>query len=268
MVIDFHTHIFPDKIASGAIESLKNNAKGGKYNVTNYTDGTLKGLMASMDKNGVDISIVLPVATSPRQTESINNFAQTVRDERVISFGGIHPLNENCDKILEDLKKRGFKGIKLHPEYQSVNIDSPESIKILQKAEALGLYCVVHAGIDVGIKPPLHCAPKQLKNVLNYVSGKYIIAAHMGGFDMFDEVEEVLVGTDIYFDTAAICKMIKKEQFEKIIKNHGSEKILFATDSPWGDAKEYLEIVRNLDITQEEFDNITYKNGLKIIYDE
>ncbi len=266
MVIDFHTHIFPDKIASGAIETLKDNAREGKYNVINHTDGTLKDLKAAMDKNGVDVSVVLPIATNVKQTENINNFAETVRDERVISFGGIHPLNENTDKILEDLKKRGFKGIKLHPEYQNCNIDSSESIKILQKAEELGLYTVVHAGIDVGIKPPLHCSPKQLKNALNYVSGKFIIAAHMGGFDMFDEAEDVLVGTNLYFDTAAICRLIKKEQFERIIKNHGSEKILFATDSPWGDAKEYLEIIKNLDITKDDFDNITYKNAQKILF--
>ena len=265
MIIDFHTHIFPDKIAEGAVASLKESASGGKYNVVNYTDGTLSGLSKAMEETGVDLSIVLPVATNPRQTQSINNFAETVRDEKVISFGGIHPLCENTDEILEDLKKRGFKGIKLHPEYQQCNIDSPESIKILKKAEELELYTVVHAGIDVGIKPPLHCSPKQLKNALNYVSGKFIIAAHMGGFDMFDEVEELLVGTELYFDTAAICKLIKKEQFERIIKNHSSEKILFATDSPWGNAKDYIEIIKNLDITEAEFENITCKNALNIL---
>ena len=265
MIIDFHRHIFPDKIAKGAVASLKESASSGKYNPVNCTDGTLSGLYNSMEESGVDLSIVLPVVTNTRQTENVNNFAETVRNEKVISFGGIHPLNENPDKILEDLKERGFKGIKLHPEYQQCNIDSPESIKILKKAEELELYTVVHAGIDVGIKPPLHCSPKQLKNVLGYVSGKFIIAAHMGGFDMFDEVEKFLVGTDLYFDTSAICKLIKKEQFERIIKNHGSEKILFATDSPWGNAEDYIKIVKNLDITETEFENITYRNALNIL---
>ncbi|MBO5452953.1 MAG: amidohydrolase family protein [Clostridia bacterium] len=265
MIIDFHTHIFPDKIAEGAIASLKENANKGKYNVINHTDGTLTGLINSMEEKGVDMSIVLPVATSPHQTESINNFAETVRNEKVVSFGGIHPLNENTEEILEDLKKRGFKGIKLHPEYQQCDIDSPESIRILKKAEELEMYTVLHAGIDVGIEPPLHCSPKQLKNALNYVSGKYIIASHMGGFDMFDEVEKYLVGTNVYFDTSAIMRMIKKEQFKRILKNHGSEKILFATDSPWGDAKEYAEILKGFDLTKEEYDNITHKNALNIL---
>lgn len=265
MVIDFHTHIFPDRIAEGAIASLKKNASEGKYNVINHTDGTLNGLYNSMEESGVDLSVILPVATNPKQTESINNFAETVRNKKAISFGGLHPLNENTEEILEDLKERGFKGIKLHPEYQQCDIDSPESIKILKKAEELGLYTVLHAGIDVGIKPPLHCEPERLKRVLEYVSGKFIIAAHMGGFDMFDEVEKHLVGTNIYFDTSAICKMISKEQFERIVKNHGSEKILFATDSPWGEAKEYINILKSFNLTKEEYDNITYKNAMKIL---
>ena len=60
MVIDFHTHAFPDAVAERAISSLL-KACGSLY--LNCTDGTAGDLVKKMDEFGVDISVLQPVIT-------------------------------------------------------------------------------------------------------------------------------------------------------------------------------------------------------------
>lgn len=266
MLIDFHTHIFPEKIAGKTLDVLKAGVlKCENKTAISYFDGTKNGLFSLMNDAGVDISVALPIATKPTQTNSINAYAEEITDTRIISFASLHPENEDTDKILDGIKQAGFKGIKLHPEFQDAFVDSPEVIKILKKAESLGLYTVFHAGCDIGLPPPVHSTPRHFKNALEYVSGKYIILAHLGGWRMWDDVEKYLVGTPVYFDTAFIKDHINKEQALRIIKNHGSEKILFGSDAPWENPKDTLEFIKSLGLPEEDFLNITYKNALNII---
>lgn len=266
MLIDFHTHIFPEKIAEKTIEVLKAGVlKHEHVEAVSYYNGTKQGLLDSMAESGVDISVCLPIATKPTQTESINNFAKGSTDSKIVSFASLHPENSDTDKILENIKLAGFCGIKLHPEFQNCYVDSSKCIKILKKAEELELYTVFHTGSDIGLPPPVHCTPLHLKNVLNYVSGKYIIAAHLGGWRMWDDVEKHLVDTEIFFDTSFIKDYIDPQQCKRIIKNHGSEKILFGSDNPWENPKDTLDFLMSLDLEREELDNITYKNALKIL---
>lgn len=266
MLIDFHTHIFPDKIAAGAVRSLSNsivNFQGVRYR--HYTRGTVDSLVSSMERNGVDMSVILPIATKPTQTKSINEFAKQVRNEKLISFASLHPEQSDWEYILEGIKENGFKGIKLHPEYQSFYVDSPRSLEILRKAEDLGLYVTLHTGFDYGKPEPIHCQPDRLKNTLEYVSGKYIIAAHLGAFMNWDEVEKHLVGTNINFDTSFVSKFISPEQCRRIIRNHGADKILFGSDSPWNSPKTEKDFLLGLNLSQEENEMIFYKNALKIL---
>lgn len=266
MLIDFHTHIFPDKIALGAINSLSNsivNFQGSRPR--HYARGTYDSLRSSMKRSGVDVSVVLPIATKQKQTDSINGFAKTLRNESIISFGSLHPEQDDWASILEKLKNEGFKGIKLHPEYQSFYIDSKRSIEILSKAESLGLYVVLHTGFDDGMPEPMHCQPDRLKNVLNYVSGEKIIAAHLGAYKNWDDVEKYLVGTNINFDTAFISPYISPEQCRRIIQNHGAQKVLFGSDSPWQNPKTEYDFILNLGLSKQENEMIFYKNALKIL---
>ena len=72
MIIDFHTHIFPDKIAESAINILSK-----KSNLVPQTNGTVLDLQNKTKEVGIDYSLVLPVVTSPKQTKSINDFSLT-----------------------------------------------------------------------------------------------------------------------------------------------------------------------------------------------
>lgn len=271
MVIDFHTHVFPDKIAQKTINILKEEGK--LDNVVAYTDGTLEGLKKSMADAKIDLSVVQPVVTIPRQFDSVNRFAKDINDneEHVISFGGIHPLNENLDEKLVYLKESGFKGIKIHPDYQETFFTDENYFKILVKCYEQGLYVITHSGVDPAYKE-VHCTPKMGREVLDrlyektHFSKPFIIFAHIGGSRMFDDVEKYLVGTNCYIDISYALEFCNKEQFNRIIINHGVDKIIFATDSPWKDQKEYLNyIISNLELSNNEIKMILGDNAKRLL---
>ena len=152
MIIDFHTHIFPDKIAEATIEHLKSKA-----NIEAYTNGTLTNLKSSMKSADIDYSVVLPIATVPKQTQSINNFAsQITGKDGIISFGSIHPLYEDWKNELDRIKSLGLLGIKLHPDYQQFFVDDESIFPMLNYAAELGLTIIFHGGVDVGIPGEIH----------------------------------------------------------------------------------------------------------------
>ena len=193
MIIDFHTHTFPEKIAAQAIDKLSDNS-GSKP----YTNGMMNGLLSSMKKAGIDIAVVLPVATSPTQYETINRVAILTNEDTdktgVLSFGGIHPDNENYKDILTSLKENGVKGIKLHPVYQRVNFDDIRMERIVDKASELGLITLVHSGYDIGFPGSDEAVPKRIANVLKDVRPEKLVLAHMGGWNCYDEVEDLIAG--------------------------------------------------------------------------
>ena len=100
MIIDFHTHMFPDKIAGRTLDYLS-----GIFGASPFADGTYTGLCNSMGKGAVDISIALPAVTKVSQVASINRFASAYTEGPVISFGGIHPECENYKEILKEIKR-------------------------------------------------------------------------------------------------------------------------------------------------------------------
>ena len=92
-----------------------------------------------------------------------------------------------------------------------------------------------------------------------------MIAAHLGGQSMWDDVEEYIAGTDIYIDTSMGFEMYSTEQFLRILKKHGSDKILFGTDSPWSDSGKERQKLLSLPISDEEKENILHKNAEKLL---
>lgn len=274
MLIDFHTHIFPDKIAEKSVQILIAGMK--RQMGEDYGNGkpltcrpaTLDGLLDNMKKSGVDRSICLPIATKIEQTASINRFAETVRSAQALSFGTLHPLDPDWERVLEDAAERGFSGIKLHLQFQETYIDSPQVIRIIKKCEALGLLVIFHAGDDIGLPPPIYATPERISHVLAETEGAHMIAAHLGGWKQWDDVEKYLVGTPILMDTAFIRDFISPEQCRRIIRNHGADKILFGSDSPWEDPADTMTFLQSLDLTEDEMKQITHRNALRLLGEE
>lgn len=271
MIIDFHTHIFPDKIATKTVGHLERVG-----HVVAYTDGTLGDLKRSMKESGVTHSVVLPIVTKPEQFRHINEFAQAITHEEpdenglsVISFGGIHPDSANYKEELRIIKRKGLKGIKLHPYYQSTYIDDIRYERIIDYATQLGLIVSIHCGRDLGYPRQIYATPEQLKRMIRDVfcgaSAERLVLAHLGGHDMETQSENLLVGGNYYMDLAYILRLIPPEQTLRMCRNHGIEKILFATDSPWSGQKEDLEHLHKIGFTQEELDLILYKNGARLL---
>lgn len=266
MIVDFHTHIFPDKIAPKTIKYLAEVSR-----TTPFTDGTLSGLQASMKEAGVDISVVLPVVTNPKQFDSINRFACEVSKlPGIISFGGIHPASENRKEEIDEIVKMGLPGIKLHPDYQNAFVDEQETIELTQYAISKGLHVVFHGGVDVGFPNPVHCTPERARNMLDALTQKEgygkIIIAHTGGHELWDDAEKHLVGQDVLFDLAFNLGKIPDEQLRNIVSLHGADKILFATDSPWDSQKQDVEYLKNMTIfTEEEKKAIFSENACRLL---
>ncbi|MCF0237270.1 MAG: hypothetical protein HUK24_01615, partial [Sphaerochaetaceae bacterium] len=150
MVIDFHTHAFPETLAPRAMEVLARNAK-----LTPFYEGTVRSLKETMVKSNTNYSLVLPISTKPSSTRNINNFAIELNssgfNNGIFSFGTVHPDNENYKEELMYLKDHGIKGIKLHPAYQSVPFDDIRCIRIVAFACEIGLYTIIHGGYDQGV---------------------------------------------------------------------------------------------------------------------
>ena len=263
MIIDFHTHIFPDKIAARSIEALSK-----VYGLKAATDGTLNGLLTSMDKSCVDLSVIMPVVTKPSQFESVNTFAAKVNEQytgRLLSFGGIHPDSENYKAELDRIKELGLPGIKLHPDYQGVMINDVRYMRIIEYANELGLIILVHAGIDIGLPEPVHCPPDRMRKVYDELKPEKLVLAHYGGWKQWEEVYEHIAGTGMYLDTAFTFDFIEEELLYRILSKHDKDKILFATDSPWSDVKKGIECVKRFPLEKRVIDDILYNNAVKLL---
>lgn len=263
MVIDFHTHIFPDKIAARTIEHLEEVGK-----LKAAADGTLNGLLASMEKSGVDMSIIQPVVTKPTQFDSVQSFAKSINEQyagKLISFGGIHPDCEDYRKELDTIKAMGFKGIKIHPDYQGVMIDDIRYMRIIEYASELELIILTHAGVDIGLPEPVHCPPKKMRKVLDVIKPEKMVLAHLGGWSQWDDVYECLAGENVWLDTAFIYDYIPKDTFLKILEKHGTDKILFATDSPWSDMKRGIEWIKELSLPAGVEEDILSGNAKRLL---
>ncbi|MDP4120369.1 MAG: amidohydrolase family protein [Bacillota bacterium] len=261
MIIDFHTHTFPEKIAEKALATLSNNVGDVEPMIFSIPDN----LSEYLKKNDVDYSVVLNIATNPKQQKSVNDFAIELNQGRFISFGSVHPDAEDALEELDRISEAGLKGIKLHPDYQNFFVDDEKVFPIYEKAAKLGLITVFHAGVDLGLFEPVHCTPERMAKALPAFNGGKVVAAHWGGFMMWYGVEQHLVGKDIYFDTAYAYGHMPKEQAMRIVKNHGAGKILFGSDMPWSGSREEMRFIKSFNLSAENEAKIFGINAQKLL---
>lgn len=262
LVIDFHTHIFPDTLAPRAVGALERSS-----NTKSALGGTRRELIDSMAKNHIDFSVNMPIATRPDQAPSINRFAieEVNGKEGLFSFGAIHPGLEGWRQELRRIKGAGLKGIKLHPDFQGLFLDDPAMVEVMREAAGLGLIILIHCGMDVSF-PDLHrSTPERLHRILPQLEGAVLVAAHMGGYQYMDDVERYLVGKDVYIDTSYTIGKFPEEQIRRILTGHRPDRILFGTDSPWEDQGQSLSNLRALDLPQELEEAIEYKNAARLL---
>lgn len=280
MIIDFHTHTFPQKISARVVDSLSKKAL-----IHPYTDGSLDALLSSMEEAGVDYSVNLPVMTDINQVKKLNTGfierMESLTQNGIIPFGGLHPDYEDYDKELRRLKKAGIAGIKLHPAYQGIDLDDIRTLRILEAASREGLIVIIHAGVDIGIYDHNYSSVDQVITVLKEVAPDKLVLAHFGNWGCWDHVESDLAGAPVWFDTAfslgpiiprsekegnpAWTSNLSDEDFLRIARKHGTDRILFATDSPWASQKDYIDKLKQLELSSDEKEAIFFDNAKKLL---
>lgn len=279
MIIDIHTHTFPDKIAENTLAKLS-----GSSGIIPFVNGTVQGLVDSMNKYGISHSVILPVATSPSQFETINTSALQINekygDKGIISFGGIHPDNDNCREKIKWLKDNGFKGIKLHPVFQRTYFDDIKYKRIVDCAIEFELVTLVHGGFDISWPELDYVTPKHILPVLKDVGPENLIFAHMGAWGCWEEMLPVIQEYKVKLDTSfSITPSVKadtmkpnteapildEETFIKMVRLAGAENVFFGSDSPWTDQQDCANTIRNFNLTEEEKELILYKNAKALL---
>ena len=260
MIIDFHVHCFPDELAERATAVLSERS-----GIHPFVNGTTGGIKASMREAGVDRSVLLSIATRPQQALKITQWAASIQDDAVTAFGSIHPDSLDWKEELADIHEAGLPGIKFHPDYQEFFVDEKRLFPIYERALGLGLIIIFHAGMDIGLPPPYHCTPDRLQRVVRAFPGGSFVAAHMGGFKCWDEVEKFLVGENVYLDTSFSLQWMECSQFLRIVHKHGYDRLLFGTDSPWSGQKEELERIRSIGLLPEEESAVLGGNAMKLL---
>ena len=113
MITDFHTHIFPDRIAAAAIDKLSRAA-----HIRPFLDASAASLLASMEAAGIGCSVLLPVATAARQVEKLNDSAAILNEKyadpgsgkpRLLSFGAMHPDYDGWRNELSRMRELGLQ---------------------------------------------------------------------------------------------------------------------------------------------------------------
>ena len=259
-VFDIHTHVFPDAIAARVVADL-----GQRAGLVPSYDGTLAAMLKSMAKAGITGALNCPVATRPEQVESVNRWAIAHHAWPVLSLGSIHPRYPALEAELERISQAGLPGIKLHPEYQDFYPDAPEMHRIWATCSKLKLLVLLHAGEDIDFPPPCHTPPSALRRLIEQYPELRLVLAHFGGWRLWQEVEEVLIGQPVYLDVSFTAGYLDRDKLVELIRRHGSRRVLFGTDAPWTDQSQELVAFRQLPLTADEQSRILWENAAGLL---
>jgi predicted TIM-barrel fold metal-dependent hydrolase len=258
-ILDVHTHIFPDRVAPTALGTIEEMA-----GVRPSFDGTCAGLLAALDRAGVSRAAVQPVATRPGQVAGINDWVAALPRERLIPFGAFHPDLAEPAAELARIAALGLPGFKLHPEFQLFAPDERRMDDVYEAAAGLGLAIFFHAGRDIAV-PTYRGTPESFARVHRRHPGLTLILAHMGGWGVWDEVREHLLGRDVYLETSMTLHFLGDEGFVELVRAHGVERVLFGSDAPWDEVRGALSRVRAAGLDDEELEAVLARNALRLL---
>ncbi len=261
MIIDFHTHAFPDRIAKRAMASLQ--AGAGDFPV--FHDGTVGGLLNAMDRAGVTSAVVASIATKPAQFESILEWSVAVAGERIIPLASIHPRSADFAGEAEKVAAASLAGIKLHPMYQEFDLDDRAVYPLYEELQARGLLLLVHAGYDIAYPGNRRAEPEKIRRVRRDFPRLKLVAAHLGGWNLWEEVLQHLAGEDIYLETSMAAGYCRSETLRAILQRHDPGKILFGSDSPWTDQAREIELWRGLGLEEKFLEKLFSGNALNLL---
>ena len=257
-LLDIHTHIYPTAIAQKAAASIREF-----YELdTHEMDGTADTLLAKGTQAGIDRFVVLPVAMRPDRTRHINDFIleQVAAQPRFVGFGTVHAAMENITDEVEYIMEKGLRGIKMHPDFQTFGIDDP---RLFPAYEAISGRIPVM--LHMGDQRYDYSHPARLKHLLELFPNLQVIAAHFGGYSMYETAYELLNKTNCVFDVSSSLMFMGDGVAERYIRAFGAERMAFGTDYPLWDPEAETRRFLQLKLTDAEFDQIGHKTAERIL---
>ncbi len=260
-IIDFHTHIYPDPIAPKAAESIRQFYQISGSNM----DGTVQQLLHHGKEAGITRYIVLPVGLKPNHVSHINDFIceQVKLHPEFTGFGTLHAAMTDLTDETERVLDMGLRGIKMHPDSQVFDIDDPRlfpAYEILQGKAPV----ILHMG-DVRYD---YSHPRRLRHVLELFPKLDVVAAHFGGYSMYQTAFEILKDTNCYFDISSSMMFMPEGIAEKYIRAYGPQRLVYGTDFPLWDPKTEVKRFLELKLTPDEIEQIAYKTALHILKED
>jgi len=259
MIIDAHTHIFPEKSAENILRITSQ-----KFKVKVYGKGTASDLIAQMDENGVNYAVIHMVAVNPKAANMINTWLINISEPRFIKFGTLHPHQQDYQQEIERLREHGIRGVKLQPDVQGFTVDNRDlTYPLYEELAQKGLIVMFHVGGNPIPGSNQRSTPKMVLRVAEDFPELTIIAAHLGGLNMWNEVITTLAGREnIYMETSMTYENIPPAIAETIIRKHNPKKIFFGTDYPFAPIKSCVERAQNVSfLTQKEKDDLMGLNA-------
>lgn len=196
-VIDAHVHLYPDALAPKVVPMLAT-----RFGNDPAFDGTLSGCRRAMAASGISMSVNLPVATRPDHVGHTNGFWKKYAKptDGIASLAALHPSTPDAPNAVDEIAAAGFAGIKFHPEYQEFGFNDSLMDDIWVAMAERNLVAYLHAGGERVFEPPFRSSPSEIRALHRRFPKLKIAAAHLGGFGMWDETEETLVGEDVTLD--------------------------------------------------------------------
>jgi len=261
MIVDSHTHVFPEKTAKKILPDVSRRA-----NIPCYSDGTTRGLLASMAKAGIHVSVISRIATRAEQVDAVNQWLMQQAQKGIVPLAAACPDLPPAPSFVMKVKTAGFKGFKLHPDYQNFYVDDRRAYPFYEAVQAEKMPVLFHAGLDRGLPPPVHATPERLRKVHQDFPELIMVAAHMGGEDNYEQTEAYLLGQDIYLDTSFVLREMPLRTLKRFFRRHPIERFLFGSDSPFKDQAEELNFFLDLPfLTQEEKEKIAGRNAAALM---
>jgi uncharacterized protein len=260
-IIDFHAHVFPDKIAAKATESI-----GAYYGVKMAATGTVRELVDSGDVSGIAGYLIHSTATRPDQVRAINDYISGLMDSdpRFIGFGTLHPEMDDPEAEMAYIQGLGLRGVKFHPDFQGFSIDDSKMNRLYSLCEGR-LPILMHMGDERRD----WSSPRRLARVLDRFPGLTVFAAHLGGYSQWEEAESCLTpipaGRNLYFDTSSSLWVLKPTEALRLIRKYGTDRVMFGTDFPLTTHREELKRFLALELTEKEQHDILWKNALRVL---
>ena len=260
-IIDAHAHIFPQKIAAKAVDSI-----GHFYDLTMHDgNGTAEALLESGRRIGVDRYLVCSTATRPGQVKAINDFIweESIAHPEFVPFATMHPDLEDLEEEMERILSRGYYGLKLHPDFQEFNIDDDRAMEIYRLAEGK-LAILFHTGdnrYDFS-------APRRMERVAERFPNLTCIAAHFGGYRCWEEALSCYEAPNIYMDTSSALFALPAEGAWKFFERFGFERFFFGTDFPMWTHEDEMARFNALGLPPKERAMILSGNFARVILKE